>query len=102
MSSLTRARWCSTAALLLSATLADAQQPPPSSPAREPGVYKLGSDSLPQPGVPKGRLQGPIAFKSRILTGTVRRYWVYVPPQYEPEQPANVLIFQDGQRATNP
>jgi enterochelin esterase family protein len=32
----------------------------------------------------------------------VRRYWVYVPAQYSAEQPANVLVFQDGQRATNP
>jgi enterochelin esterase family protein len=27
---------------------------------------------------------------------------VYLPPQYEAAQPANVLVFQDGQRATNP
>src|SRR5262249_40040110 len=27
--------------------------------ARQPGDYKLGPDSLPQPGVPKGKLEGP-------------------------------------------
>ena len=32
----------------------------------------------------------------------MRRYWIYVPAQYNPKKPANVLVFQDGQRATNP
>lgn len=88
--------------LLLSASLAGAQTPAPPPSPRAPGVYTLGPDSLPQPGVPKGRLEGPAAFKSTVLAGTVRRYWVYVPPQYKKDQPANVLVFQDGQRATNP
>jgi len=100
---LLRSLWCSTATtIFLSAARTEAQAPPTAPRAREPGVYRLGPDSLPQAGVPKGRLEGPIAFRSRILTGTVRRYWVYVPPQYKPDQPANVLVFQDGQRATNP
>lgn len=65
-------------------------------------VYPLGPDSLPKPGVPKGRLEGPFEMRSAILTGTVRRYWVFVPAQYTGSTPANVLVFQDGQRATNP
>jgi hypothetical protein len=69
---------------------------------REPGDYPLGADSLPQAGVPAGRLVGPLTFHSRILAGTVRRYWVFVPAQYTAGQPANVLVFQDGQRAINP
>lgn len=72
------------------------------APARKPGEYNPGPDSLPQPGVPKGKLEGPFLFKSQIITNTVRRYWIYVPAQYSPDQPANVLVFQDGQRATNP
>jgi enterochelin esterase-like enzyme len=64
--------------------------------------YQLGPDSLPREGVPKGRLEGPFLFKSNVLAGTVRKYWVYVPTQYQPEKPAAVLVFQDGQRATNP
>jgi enterochelin esterase family protein len=87
-----------------------AQTPPPSgsaagaqvASARKPGEYPLGPDSLPQPGVPKGRLEGPFSFRSKIIAGTVRQYWVYVPAQYTGETPANVLVFQDGQRATNP
>jgi len=66
---------------------------------RLPGEYKLGPDSLPQPGVPVGKLEGPLWFRSQIFTNTVRQYWIYVPAQYTPEQPANVLVFQDGQRA---
>jgi enterochelin esterase family protein len=57
---------------------------------------------LPQEGVPKGRLEGPFLFKSNILKHTTRKYWIYVPAQYDPEKPACVLVFQDGQRAINP
>ena len=69
---------------------------------RRPGEYELNADSLPQEGIPKGRLEGPFEFHSKIIDGTVRRYWIYVPAQYNPKKPANVLVFQDGQRATNP
>ncbi len=65
-------------------------------------IYPLGPDSLPQDGVPRGKLDGPRLFRSTIFTNTVRRYWVYVPAQYSPAQPACVLVFQDGQRATKP
>src|SRR5688572_29955636 len=67
---------------------------------RKPGEYKLGPDSLPQAGVPQGKLEGPLLFRSQIFTNTVRQYWIYVPAQYNSDQPANVLVFQDGQRAT--
>jgi enterochelin esterase family protein len=70
--------------------------------ARKPGDYPLGPDSLEQPGVPKGRLLGPTLFRSQAIPGTVRQYWVFVPAQYTASQPANVLVFQDGQRAVNP
>ncbi|MCC7010156.1 MAG: esterase family protein [Acidobacteria bacterium] len=69
---------------------------------RRPGDYPLGPDSLPRAGVPKGRLEGPFLFRSRILANTVRKYWVYVPAAYDSSKPANVLVFQDGQRAVNP
>ena len=78
------------------------QAPQPAAGQRQPGTYPLGPDSLPQDGVPKGKLDGPFLFKSQIIAGTVRRYWIYVPAQYTGATPANVLVFQDGQRATNP
>jgi enterochelin esterase family protein len=64
--------------------------------------YQLGRDSLPQQGVPKGKLNGPFLFKSQVFAGTIRKYWVYVPAQYKPSKAACVLVFQDGQRAINP
>src|SRR5262245_38652661 len=85
-----------------SAAQVDTKPAVPPEEQRKPGPYTLGPDSLPQDGVPKGRLEGPLVFKSRILAGTVRRYWIYVPAQYSAGKPANVLVFQDGQRATNP
>ncbi len=69
---------------------------------RKPGTYPLTADSLVQPDVPRGRLEGPFEFRSRIIPGTVRRYWIFVPAQYDATRPASVLVFQDGQRATNP
>ena len=64
--------------------------------------YDLGADSLPQVGVPKGKLEGPHLFHSDIIKDTVRKYWVYVPAQYSADEPACVLVFQDGARAINP
>lgn len=92
-------------AALLGCALPALAQSDPSSPAdagRKPGEYPLTPDSLPQPGVPAGRLEGPFEFHSQVFAGTVRRYWIFVPDQYRPERDANLLVFQDGQRATNP
>ncbi len=69
----------------------------------EPQVrYPLGEDSLAQDGVPEGKLEGPFLFRSNIIKDTIRKYWVSVPAQYTGEQPAAVLVFQDGARAINP
>jgi len=67
-------------------------------PARGADDYVLGPDSMPQPGVPKGRIEGPTVFKSRIFRNTVRQYWVYVPAQYDKATPAAVMVFQDGHK----
>jgi enterochelin esterase family protein len=88
------------AVLLAQAPAPPAQASPEA--ARSPGTYALGPDSLPQDGVPAGKLEGPFAFKSNIIAGTVRRYWIFVPAEYTADRPSNVLVFQDGQRATNP
>ncbi len=63
--------------------------------------YTLGPDSQPQPGVPKGRIIGPLPFKSTIFGNTVRQYWVYVPAQYDGSKPAAVMVFQDGHKYVN-
>jgi enterochelin esterase family protein len=57
--------------------------------------YKYGWDSERQPAVPKGTVTKH-TWTSKILPGTVRDYWVYVPAQYNASNPAAVMIFQDG------
>jgi enterochelin esterase family protein len=82
-----------------------ADEPKPASEAKPVGPplvfsYKTDPDSLPQNGLPKGMLEGPLLFKSQVFSNTVRKYWIYVPSQYTASQPVCVLVFQDGQRAT--
>ena len=69
---------------------------------RKPGEYPPTIDSIAQPGVAKGKLIGPLEFKSNVIAGTVRRYWIYVPAGYDAKDPPNLLVFQDGQRAIAP
>lgn len=71
-------------------------------PAINAGPWGLTDDHFRQPGVPAGALEGPFEFHSEIFSGTVRRYWLFVPAQYDASVPASVFVFQDGQRATNP
>ncbi len=59
--------------------------------------YKLGPDSLPMDGVPKGEIKGPFTLPSKVYEGTQHTYWVYVPAQYDPAVPASLMILNDGQ-----
>ncbi|MCI0745692.1 MAG: esterase family protein [Verrucomicrobia subdivision 3 bacterium] len=59
--------------------------------------YTLGPDSQPRPGVPKGRFTEAKIIPSNVFPGTQHTYWVYVPAQYDPSQPAALMIFNDGQ-----
>jgi enterochelin esterase-like enzyme len=59
--------------------------------------YRLGPDSMPQPGVPKGEMRGPFTLPSQVYPGTQHTYWVYVPAQYDPAVAASLMVFQDGQ-----
>ena len=47
--------------------------------------YQLGPDSQRQAGVPRGIVTENV-WKSQIFPGTIRRYWVYCPAQYKPEE----------------
>ncbi|MCH2210969.1 MAG: alpha/beta hydrolase-fold protein [Fuerstiella sp.] len=58
-------------------------------------IYRLGKESLPQDNVPKGELT-EYTWKSKVFQETIRRYWVYVPSQYDASKPAAVMVFQDG------
>jgi enterochelin esterase-like enzyme len=59
--------------------------------------YRLGPDSMPQEGVPKGEIRGPFTLPSQVFPGTQHTYFVYVPAQYDPSVPASLMIFNDGQ-----
>jgi enterochelin esterase-like enzyme len=60
--------------------------------------YTLGPDSQPQAGVPKGRIEGPLVWKSEVIPNTFRQYWIYVPAQYDASKPAALMVFQDGHK----
>ena len=82
-----------------------AGQPPPMPPGPNPNSqYRLGPDSMPQEGVPKGEIRGPFTLPSTsgAYPGTQHTYWVYVPAQYDPAVPAALMIYQDGQAFMNP
>lgn len=66
------------------------------SPVRAADDYQLGPNSKPQEGVPRGRVEGPLLWRSQIFTNTLREYSVYIPAQYTNTKPACVMIFQDG------
>jgi enterochelin esterase family protein len=63
--------------------------------------YTLGPDSQVQAGVPKGTVEGPLVFKSKIFANTVRQYWVYVPAKYDATRAYPVMVFQDGHAYVN-
>jgi enterochelin esterase family protein len=80
-------------------------QMPPMPPGPNPNSqYRLGPDSLPQEGVPKGEIRGPYTLPSTsgAYPGTQHTYWVYVPAQYDPAVPAALMVFQDGHAFINP
>jgi enterochelin esterase-like enzyme len=99
------------AAAMLGTTLLAVAQTAPQAPAPVPpkqgtpphagpdpnSQYRLGPDSMPQPGVPQGEIRGPFTLKCDVYPGTQHTYWVYVPAQYDPAVPASLMIFQDGQ-----
>ena len=63
---------------------------------------KLGPDSRPQDGVPKGEILGPFTLASNAYPRTQHTYWVYVPAQYDPAAPVSLMIYNDGQAFMNP
>jgi hypothetical protein len=72
--------------------------PPEMPPGPNPdSQYRLGPDSLPAEGVPKGEIRGPYTLPSEFYPGTQHTFWVYVPAQYDPSVPTALMIYQDGQ-----
>ena len=88
--------------LLAALTLSAPALPAAADDAPQPRHYPLSADSQRHADVPRGRLEGPFEFHSQVIPGTVRRYWIHVPAHHDASRPANLLVFHDGQRATNP
>lgn len=82
---------------LLACLVALAFSAPIAGAAPTDDVYKLGPDSLVQPGVPQGKVTAWAQLPSEAYPGTLHDYCVYVPAQYDPAKPASLMIFQDGQ-----
>lgn len=58
--------------------------------------YGYGPDSAIQPGVPAGETVEFTWSDSAVYPGTTRKFWVHVPAQYDPAEPAALMVFQDG------
>ena len=63
--------------------------------------YVLRGDSLVQPNVPQGKITEHV-WKSKVFAGTLRRYSIYVPAQYDAARLAAVMVFQDWHAYVDP
>ncbi len=55
-------------------------------------------DAVEQANVPRGNVEVMPAWKSKVFADTSREWAIYVPAQYNKEQPAALMVFQDGER----
>ncbi len=49
------------------------------------------------PASPKASSRSQIVHQSKIYPGMESNYWIYVPAQYDPQTPAALMVYQDGQ-----
>lgn len=63
-------------------------------------VPAFGPLSYEKAGVPQGRVSDKIVHTSKIYPGMVNDYWIYVPAQYDPQSPAALMVWQDGEKYT--
>jgi len=60
----------------------------------------FGPDSYAKPGVPQGKLTGPIEVPSKIYADVKANVWFYVPAQWDGVAPLAVQVWGDGQQFT--
>src|SRR5262245_12244765 len=58
--------------------------------------YEYGPDSERHEDVPRGEVTAHVWNDSKVFPGTIRRYYVYVPAQYDASKKAALMVFQDG------
>jgi enterochelin esterase family protein len=54
-------------------------------------------DSYPKPGVPRGKLSEKHTITSKIYDGMKTDFWYYASPGVDPNVPAPLMVWQDGQ-----
>jgi gluconolactonase len=81
---------------LFAAGHALAQPAVPATPPSRDDLYVPGPDSLPQAGVPKGKIFTFTFDHSKIYPATTRTISVYVPAQYRADRPACVYVGLDA------
>jgi gluconolactonase len=59
-------------------------------------IPALAQDAKQPAAPPKGEVKEYTFADSKIFPGTTRKYWVYVPKQYDPARPACLYVNQDG------
>lgn len=55
-------------------------------------------DAVARDGVPTGAVEKMAPWESTIFPGTIRDWAIYVPAQYKADEPAALMVFQDGER----
>jgi enterochelin esterase-like enzyme len=60
-------------------------------------VSGYNPDSYPKAGVPKGKLSEKHTIVSKIYDGMKADYWYYAAPGVDPNVPAPLMVWQDGQ-----
>lgn len=70
------------------------------NPATKP-AWEPHPDAIRQEGIPEGQVESMPPWESEIFAGTIRDWAIYVPAQYRADQPAALMIFQDGERMRN-
>ena len=92
-------RWLVCTTLLMGITSAHAQAFQQKDEATR---YSHGPDSMIDTEAPRGTIEEFTHLDSAIYPGTKRRYYTYVPKQYDPAKPAALMVFQDGHAYVNP
>lgn len=59
-------------------------------------------DAVAKDDVPKGTVEQMPVWESKIFANTIRDWSIYVPAQYKADQPAALMVFQDGEGMKNP
>ncbi|MDQ2775503.1 MAG: alpha/beta hydrolase-fold protein [Acidobacteriota bacterium] len=65
--------------------------------AKRSDVPGYNPDSYPKPGVPRGKLSEKHTITSKIYDGMKADYWYYASPGVDPNVPAPLMVWQDGQ-----